>query len=174
MRRSAEAVIAHLKLLIAKLKRDQFGRSVRARPPSSSTSWSFSSKNSKPTVAEDETIREGQHPGRDVPDVVRLQPGEADSWRRCRPICRASGWSSRVRPSARAAAAGSSKLGEDVTETLEVVPRQLEGDPDRAREVHLPRLRDHHPAAGTLPRRFARGRAGRRACSPWFSMPSSA
>ena len=51
-----------------------------------------------------------------------------------------------------------SKIGEDVTETLEAVPRQLEGDPDGAREVHLPPLREdqrsrrrrstRHPGAG--------------------------
>jgi transposase len=31
-----------------------------------------------------------------------------------------------------------SKLGEDITETLEVNPEILEGDPARPREVHLP------------------------------------
>ena len=35
-----------------------------------------------------------------------------------------------------------SKIGEDITETLEVVPRQWEGHPDRAGEVHLPPLRE--------------------------------
>ena len=42
------------------------------------------------------------------------------------------------------------KLGEDVTETLEVIPRQMEGDPACPREVHLPRLREDQPGAGAL------------------------
>ncbi len=42
------------------------------------------------------------------------------------------------------------KLGEDVTETLELVPAPVEGDPARAREVLLPRLRGNHAAAGAL------------------------
>ena len=45
-----------------------------------------------------------------------------------------------------------SKLGEDITETLEVIPQSVEGDPARPREVHLPRLRAHQPGAGAVPR----------------------
>ena len=44
-----------------------------------------------------------------------------------------------------------SKLGEDVTETLEVIPSPVEGDPDGAREVLVPGMRDDHPAAGPVP-----------------------
>ena len=43
------------------------------------------------------------------------------------------------------------KLGEDVTETLECVPRHLEGGRARPREVQLPRLRGDHAAAGAVP-----------------------
>ncbi len=38
------------------------------------------------------------------------------------------------------------KLGEDVTETLEVDSAAMEGRPACAREVHLPRLRDDQPS----------------------------
>ena len=44
-----------------------------------------------------------------------------------------------------------SKIGEDVTETLEVIPRQWKVVPDGAREVHLPALREDQPAAGAVP-----------------------
>ena len=49
------------------------------------------------------------------------------------------------------------KMGEDITETLEVIPRQWKViqplfAQDGAREVHLPRLREDQPAAGTVPR----------------------
>jgi transposase len=43
------------------------------------------------------------------------------------------------------------KLGEDITETLEVIPRPMEGDPARPREVYLPRLREDQPGAGAVP-----------------------
>lgn len=42
------------------------------------------------------------------------------------------------------------KMGEDITETLEIIPRQWK-DPDGAREVHLPGLRQDQPATGPLP-----------------------
>ena len=44
-----------------------------------------------------------------------------------------------------------SKLGEDITETLEVIPRQWKVDPDGAGEVLVPGLREDHAAAGALP-----------------------
>src|SRR5438874_11406757 len=43
------------------------------------------------------------------------------------------------------------KLGEDISETLEVIPRHWKGDPARPREVHLPRLREDQPGAGAIP-----------------------
>src|SRR6266480_8133409 len=52
------------------------------------------------------------------------------------------------------------KIGEDVTETLEPHPTPVEGDPARAREVLLPLLQKHHPAAGVIASDLARGRAG--------------
>jgi hypothetical protein len=44
-----------------------------------------------------------------------------------------------------------SKLGEDITETLEVIPRQWKVVQNGAREVLVPGLREDHAAAGTLP-----------------------
>jgi len=51
------------------------------------------------------------------------------------------------------------KLGEDVTEMLELVPAPVEGHPARAGEVLLPQLREDHSAAGG--RRIDRARPGR-------------
>lgn len=52
------------------------------------------------------------------------------------------------------------KMGEDITETLEVIPRQWKviqppAGQDRAREVHLPGLREDQPAPSTVPRHSA-------------------
>jgi transposase len=47
------------------------------------------------------------------------------------------------------------KLGEDVTETLEVIPRQWKVI-QHVREKFSPRLRDHRPGAGAVPRRAPR------------------
>ena len=49
-----------------------------------------------------------------------------------------------------------SKLGEDITETLEVIPAAVEGDPDGAGEVLLPGMREDHAAAGAVPCHAAR------------------
>lgn len=49
-----------------------------------------------------------------------------------------------------------SKLGEDVTETLEGDPASVESHPDGAREVLMPAVRDNHPATGAIPRDAAR------------------
>jgi transposase len=40
------------------------------------------------------------------------------------------------------------KLGETITESLEIHPAAVAGGADGAGEVHPPVLRDHHPAAG--------------------------
>ena len=45
-----------------------------------------------------------------------------------------------------------SKVGEDVTETLEVIPRQWKVIQTVAREVLLPRVREALPGAGAVPR----------------------
>jgi transposase len=44
-----------------------------------------------------------------------------------------------------------SKLGEDITETLEVIPAAVEGDPDGAGAVLVPQMRDDLPATGAVP-----------------------
>jgi transposase len=49
-----------------------------------------------------------------------------------------------------------SKLGEDITETLEVISPAVEGNPDGAREVLVLGVRDDHTAARALPRDTAR------------------
>ena len=90
----AEAMVAYLKLLIAKMKRERFGQSAER--------------------------------GRKLLDQLDCGGRFA-------------------------------KLGEDITETGGRAAA-MESDPDRAREVHLPVLREDHPAARTLSRH--RPRAG--------------
>jgi len=43
------------------------------------------------------------------------------------------------------------KLGEDITETLEVIPRSWKSHPARAEEVLLPGVREGEPGAGAIP-----------------------
>ena len=60
------------------------------------------------------------------------------------------------------ACCGSARLrkpGKDVTETLEVIPRPVEGDPDGAREIQLPRLQAHLPAPSLFTSPSEAGRA---------------
>jgi hypothetical protein len=79
---------------------------------------------------------------------------------RCLSICRASASSIPHPRFVRVAVGALHKIGEDVTETLEPHPTPVEGDPARAREVLLPLLQKHHPAAGVIASDLARGRAG--------------
>ena len=53
------------------------------------------------------------------------------------------------------------RLGEDVTETLELIPRQWKVIQHVPREVLVPLVRVDHPAAGTIPSDRARPRRSR-------------
>ena len=157
-----QALIAHLKLQIAKLKRQLYRAALGTHGAAARSDGTA-------------TRRAGghRHRGRDrrrdgpPPRPRRSRPSHASVPRASRSpsICRASGWSSRRRRAAPAAAARACrKLGEDVTETLEVDPAPVEGDPARAREVHVPGLRD---ASARRRRRSMSSRAAGPAPACW-------
>ena len=66
-------------------------------------------------------------------------------------ICRVSASSSRRRRPAPAAVGQAVKLGEDRHRDAGEHSAAMEGDPDRTGEIHLPGLREDHPAAGAVP-----------------------
>ena len=87
-----------------------------------STRWSCSSKSWRPRPPRTRSPPSGRPPRRPTSRPSRASARRAS---RSPSICRASAWSFRARPPAPAAAARACrKLGEDVTETLEVIPRQ--------------------------------------------------
>jgi transposase len=110
-------------LQIEKLRRAQFGQRSERSGHGCSTSSSCSSRIWRPRQP-----RTNWRPSRRPARTTRSWPFSAASAHRAsrsQSTCRASAWSS-PRPSACACCGGTrlSKLGEDVTETLEVIPRQ--------------------------------------------------
>ena len=144
----AEAMIAHLKLRHREAPARQVRGVVRARPQAARPVGTRVEE-LVATAAEDaaraDLAEEKGRPGpRDTPPQAVARPAPRA------PAARAGGASRPQRP-ARAAAASSPSWARTITETLEVIPRAVEGDPDSAGEVHLPLLRGDHPAAGTVP-----------------------
>ena len=143
----AEAMVAHLKLLVAKLRHEQFGASSE-RGSKLLDQLELQLEELEATAAEDESVLN--------PDAA-----ERASRRpiRCKPVREPlPAHLPRERvvipgPTACPCCNGKlSKLGKDVTETLEVVPPGGgEGDPDGARAVQLPGLRDGQPGSGAVP-----------------------
>ena len=143
-----QALIAHQRLQIAKLTRQLYGqRSERTVRLLDQIELAFEELESSAT--EDEIAAERavarttnvvaftrKRPARQpfpehLPRERVIEPGPT--------ACQCCG-SARLR-----------KLGEDITETLEVIPAAVESDPARPREVHLPRLREDQPGAGAVP-----------------------
>ena len=146
-------MVAYLKLLIAKMKRERFGQSaergrklldqlelqleeleasatedeVAAGPaePDPTTMRGFTRRTSAGTAAGPPATRAGDGASAEFLPVLRRQAGQTRRGHHRDPRSRAAA---------------------------------LESDPDRAREVHLPVLREDHPAARTLSRH--RPRAG--------------
>ena len=116
-------MIAHLKLMIARLRRD----GSASRPSAAagcSTSWNCSSRSWRRAATED-AVPPRTGSGHDGARAwSKASPAASRCAPRCRRICRASASSSRRRPPARAVGGRLAKLGEDITETLEVIPRQ--------------------------------------------------
>ena len=152
-----QALIAHLKLQIEKLNRDRYGpRSERTARLLDQLELQLEELEASAT--EDELAAEmAAAKTTTVASFTRKRPSRKpfpDHLPRERVIVPG--------PTACACCGGArlSKLGEDITETLEVIPQILEGDPTRPREVHLPRLREDQPGAGAVPRHRPRlGRA---------------
>src|ERR1700758_889075 len=100
----AEAMVAHLKLLIAKMKRQRFGQSAE-RGRKLLDQLELQLEELETSAAEDEAAASPAAPEPTaVRGVNRRRPGR----RPCRLTCHASGWWCRRRRAARAAAAGSS------------------------------------------------------------------
>ena len=120
---SAEALIAHLRLTIEKLKRDLFGAAQRAQGASARPDGA----SARGAGSRSDRGRARGREGAASSEPRRCAPSRARSPRasRSRRICRASAC---IVPGPTACACCGStrlaKLGEDVTETLEVVPRQ--------------------------------------------------
>ena len=142
------AMVAHLKLLIAKLRHERFGASSE-RGRKLLDQMELQLEELEAAAAEDasatvkDTVVEAfsrRRPTRaplpeHLPRERVVIPGPAAC-----PCC-----GGRL-----------AKLGETITETLEVIPRQWKGGADGAREVHLPRLRGHHAATSPIPSHRAR------------------
>ena len=117
----AEAMVAHLKLLIAKMKRDRFGQSSE-RGRKLLDQLELQLEELEASAAEDEVAAEAAEPDpTPVRGFTRQKPVRA-------PVAGSSAARARGRRRRRVACpcCGGKlvKLGEDVTETLEVVPRQ--------------------------------------------------
>ena len=131
----AEAMVAHLKLVIAKLKRERFGQSAE-RDGKLLDQFELQLEELEASATEDElaTAKPGQH-STVVPGFTRKKPVRGPlpaHLPRERVVLPA--------PAACPSCGGKlAKLGEDVTETLEVVPRQWKVV-QTVREVHLPQL----------------------------------
>src|SRR6202790_4265278 len=115
----AEAMVAHLKLLIAKMKRDRFGQSSE-RSRKLLDQLELQLEELEASAVEDETAaspaRTGVHSFVRKRAVRAALPAHLPRERMVIPA-----------PSACPCCGGKlAKLGEDITETLEVVPRQLE------------------------------------------------
>src|SRR5690348_500364 len=139
----AEAMIAHMKLVIAKLRREQYGQSSeRGRKVLDQLELQLEELEAETS----ENAVTAQEAAAAVASFTRRRPARAPlpaHLPRERVVVAAL-WTCPV------CGGRLAKLGEDITETLEVVP-PMEGDPDGAREIHLPVLRENHSAAGTVP-----------------------
>jgi hypothetical protein len=107
----AEAMVAHYKMMIARMKRDRFGASALRRfgasalrpsaAASCSISWSCNSRNSRPRPRRTRRPLHRRSPRRRTCARSRATSRYA---RRCLRTCRASGWCCPARQAARAAA----------------------------------------------------------------------
>src|SRR5215470_7318134 len=142
----AQALIEHLQLVIEKMKREMFGpRSERSQRLLDQLELQLEEL---VAAAEEDEAKAGAT-RIEVPGFTR-RPATRRNFPADLPVRRI------VHPAPTACpCCGSSKLckiGEDITKTLDVVPRQMVRDRTCAGEVQLPILRDDHTAAGTVPR----------------------
>ena len=145
---STEALISHLKLEIEKLRRQLYGtRSERTARLLEQMELQL--EELEATATEDELAAEqAAARSQTVQSFQRKRPSRKpfpDHLPRERVVIPAP---------ASCPCCGSdrlSKLGEDITETLEVVPRQWKVIQTVREKFSLPGLRDDHPAAGAVP-----------------------
>ncbi len=152
-------MIAHLKLMIAKYKRGEYGQSSeRARRLDQ---MELQLEELEATATEDELAAaaaaakaQPEHRGQELrtQEAGAGAPAGASAAR----ACRHSGavFMPRMRRQARQARRGRNRDARSH-------PAPVEGDPDRAGEVHLPVVREDHPAAGAVPSDRARPGRGR-------------
>ena len=149
-----EALIAHLKLQIEKLRRELYG-SRSERKARLLDQMELELEELEAAATEDELAAEQARGATRRRSAVRAPAAVAQAVSRA-PAARAG----RHRRARRAAPAADrpklSKLGEDVTETLEVIPRRWKVIQTVREKFTLPRLRDDHAAAGAVPRDAAR------------------
>ena len=157
---SAEAMIAHLKLMIAKYKRDKFGQSSeRARHLDQ---LEFQLEELEATATEDALAAEAAAKTASiaVKGFERKKPMRAplpSHLPRERVVVPA--------PCSCPSCGGKlAKLGEDITETLEVIPRQWKVIQTVREKFSCRACEIHHPTAGTVPSDRARAGRCRSAC----------
>ena len=114
-------MVAHLKLLIAKLKRDRFGASVRARPQAARPAGDAARGTPRPPQPRTQPSRPARGAGDD--DGASVHARQAGPRAVAGASAARAGRVAVTDRVARAAAASSSKLGETITETLESIPR---------------------------------------------------
>ncbi len=153
---TSEAMIKHLRLEIAKLWREQYGRSSERRARLIDQ-MELQLEELEAAATEDELVAEMVTRTTPVAGVQRRRPVRKpfpEHLPRERVVIEAP---------TTCTCCGSDrivKMGEDVTDTLERHSAAVEGGPDGAREVHLPPLREDLAGSGTVPSHFTRlGRA---------------
>ena len=161
----ARLQIKRLELLLAKARREQYGRSSESGAKLVAQ-LELQLAELEETVAEDETAAElaveaaATNTGTVIGEHVRRNRPAG----RSRSICRANdAWSRRPRVAAAAAAAAWPKSARpSPRRSMSSAP--LVREADRAREVHVPGLRDDHRATGALPCYCPRARRSQPAC----------
>ncbi len=151
-------MVAHLKLLIAKLRHEQFGASSE-RGRKLLDQLELQLEELEAGAAEDEAALDPDPAGTAWPAA---DPPQAGAWAACPRTCRASGWC--PRPDRLPVLPGQAvQAGRGRDRDAGAGAAALEGRPDRAREVRVPGVRDHHPAPGAVPPHRPRPRRARAA-----------
>src|SRR5437660_6562437 len=143
----AEAMIAHMKLVIAKLRREQYGQSSeRGRKVLDQLELQLEELEAE--TSENAVTAQDKAAGTAVASFTRRRPVRAPFAGPS--AARAGRRSGSLHLSALRRQAGEARRGHYRDPGGGTAP--MEGDPDGAREIHLPVLRENHSAAGTVPR----------------------
>src|ERR1700731_396495 len=142
----AEALIAHMKLVIAKLRREQYGQSSeRGRKVLDQLELQLEEPGSRDQRERSHSRGQGGRRRRG-----ELGPPAAGTRTLTGPpAARAGHYSSSLRVSGLRRQAGQARRRYHRDSGNRSAP--MEGDPDGTGEVHLPVLREDHPATGALP-----------------------